>query len=144
MLRQQQDERAPQVMVVVLSALLYFYLAALGALLEQAVEKLAAASSSSSSSSASAAVDGNAADQVGAVAVQQQITEIKQLLKLQQELLKTVWNGATAVIDSFVDGSADSTLTTGAAEMREMRPAAAAQPLLRSSCCSWQQECARS
>jgi hypothetical protein len=126
---QQQDERAPQVLVPVLSALLYFYLAALGPLLKQAAEKVAAASSSSSS--ASTADDGNVVDQDGAAAVQQHISEIKQLQKLQQNLLKTVWQGAVAVIDSCVGGAADSRLTTGAAAMREMIPAAAAQQLLQ-------------
>jgi hypothetical protein len=114
------------VLVPLLSALLYFYVAALGFLLDEAARRVAAASSSSSSS-ASAALDGNAADHDGPVACR----EIKQLQKLQQNLLRTVWQGAVAVIDSFLKGAADSALTTGAAEMREMIPAAAAQQLLQ-------------
>jgi hypothetical protein len=50
---------------------------------------------------------------------------------LQQDLLQTVWKGAVAVIESFLEGADSSTLTTGAAEMREMIPAATAQQLLQ-------------
>jgi hypothetical protein len=126
--QQQQREQAPQVMVVVLAALMYLYLAALGTLLEQQVDKAAAASSSSSASAADAS---SAADQDGAAGAQQQVREIKQLMELQQDLLQSLWPRAAAVIDSFVDGTSSSTLTTGEAETKAMIPAAAAQQLLQ-------------
>jgi hypothetical protein len=115
---QQQSERAPQVMVVVLSALLYFYLAALGPLLEQAAARVAAAGSSSSRSA-------------NAAAAQQHISAIKQLQELQQELIEMIWTRAVAMIDSFLGGTDGSTLTTCAAEFRNLLPVSAAQQLLQ-------------